>query len=371
MAKGLAILLMLFYHLFETEELITSTGVDYSPIPKDTFLMMSGFGNICVAIFTILSGYGIAVGLFSQWRTADNSSNSKTVPQMKAAYSQAARRFFTLMAGFFVFYVSVNLIWFSRFDYPSVYGNGKQSILLILSDATGLSHILHTPTMCPTWWYIGLAYMLILLVPLMSLWASKTGYGGLLLFFVLPFTFDLGLELNRYFLCAAVGVYAAYGDWFGKLLKRKGLIVIRRKNSESANDGKVNVLTYIFNYVIFIVGFALAVIIRSNAVVNEYFLSIINALIGLFLIGGTACVIGQIRFIRNIFEIFGRYSMNMYLVHTFFYMMLWQKFIYKPKYAGLIFLLLTAVSFAYSFALDMIKAGVKKIYQLVKARRKQ
>lgn len=364
--KGLAILLMLFYHLFETEELITSTNVNYSPIPTDTFLMMSGFGNICVAIFAMLSGYGIAAGLFSQWRATENSSDNRMIPQMKAAYSQAAKRFFKLMVGFLVLYISINLIWFYRFDYPSVYGNGKQSILLILSDATGLSHIFGTPTMCATWWYMKLAYLLILLVPLMSLWASKTGYGGLLLFLVLPFTFDMGLELNRYFICAAVGVYAAYGDWFGKLLKRKGLIVIRHKKNGSAGDGKVSIFTYILNYIIFIGGFVLAVIVRSNAIVNDYFLSIVNALIALFLIGGSACVIGQIKFIRKVFEILGKYSMNMYLVHPFFYMMLWHKYIYAPKYAGLILLLLTAVCLAYSFALEMIKIGCRKLYQKIR-----
>lgn len=61
--KGVAILLMLFYHLFESQELIVSLNVDHRPFPQELFLMLSGYGNICVALFVFLSAYGITKGL--------------------------------------------------------------------------------------------------------------------------------------------------------------------------------------------------------------------------------------------------------------------------------------------------------------------
>ena len=64
MAKGLAILLLLAYHLFENEELITSMEVNYTPFSLEGFLCFSGFGNICVSMFVFLTAFGIARG----WR---------------------------------------------------------------------------------------------------------------------------------------------------------------------------------------------------------------------------------------------------------------------------------------------------------------
>ena len=44
LVKGIAILFMLFYHLFETYERVDSLGVIYAPLSEDIFLMISGFG---------------------------------------------------------------------------------------------------------------------------------------------------------------------------------------------------------------------------------------------------------------------------------------------------------------------------------------
>ena len=64
--KGFAVLLLLFYHPFHEEQTVLSMGVDYSPLSLKTLLTLSGFGNICVAVFVFLSGYGIAKGLLEQ-----------------------------------------------------------------------------------------------------------------------------------------------------------------------------------------------------------------------------------------------------------------------------------------------------------------
>ena len=65
LVKGIAILFMLFYHLFETYERVNSLGVIYAPLSENAFLMISGFGNICVAVFAFLSAYGISKKLIS------------------------------------------------------------------------------------------------------------------------------------------------------------------------------------------------------------------------------------------------------------------------------------------------------------------
>ncbi|MCD8067433.1 MAG: hypothetical protein LUE87_00795, partial [Lachnospiraceae bacterium] len=60
----------------------------------------------------------------------------------------------------------------------------------------------------------------------------------------------------------------------------------------------------------------------------------------------------------RVLGVIGRYSMNIYMVHTFFYMILWQKYIYQFRYAALIVLALLMVSFVYSVVLECLKKAL-------------
>ena len=64
--KGLAILFLLAYHLFESADLVNSMGVNYAPFSLENFLLVTGFGNVCVSVFVFLTAYGISVGIWKQ-----------------------------------------------------------------------------------------------------------------------------------------------------------------------------------------------------------------------------------------------------------------------------------------------------------------
>ena len=53
--KGIAILLMLFHHLFAFSDRIPN-GLHYSNFT----VTLAKFGNVCVPIFLFISGYGLA-----------------------------------------------------------------------------------------------------------------------------------------------------------------------------------------------------------------------------------------------------------------------------------------------------------------------
>lgn len=324
-AKGLAIILLLFYHLFETENLITSLEVVYSPFSLSTFLLFTRFGNVCVSMFVFLTSYGITVGLLAQ---GDDFSPA-------TAYRQAAKRFVTLMAQFFILYLSVNLLWGYYFDYQSLYGLNKQGILYLLTDATGMSMFFDTPTLNATWWYMEIAYLLIFLVPFLTWLVKKIGYPVLLLACFLPFAITFQPDMERYLFVAAFGVCAAYGKWLDKLLNLK--------------------IHPLLQWVVGIIGFVLCVLIRQNYIVQEYYLHLIDAPIALFLIYLASGLIGAVPVLGKVFTFIGRHAMNIYMVHTFFYMILWQPYIYRFKYAGVTFLLLLLSSLLYSILLEFLK----------------
>lgn len=132
--KGVAILLLLNYHLFEDAALVSEFQVDYRPFPLEIFLTFSEFGNVSVAIFVFLTAYGITKGILAQGET-----------NFRELYCQAARRMAKLMLNFLAMFVSVTLLWAHWFDYESLYGQGKQGVLYMLADGMGLAQILDTP----------------------------------------------------------------------------------------------------------------------------------------------------------------------------------------------------------------------------------
>ena len=106
---------------------------------------------------------------------------------------------------------------------------------------------------------------------------------------------------------------------------------------------------------------AVSVLIRQNYMVHTYFLWIVDAPVALLLCwfgGEIAC---RIPVIRQVLAFFGRHSMNIFLVHTFFYLAIYRDFIYSFRQAGLIFFVLAAVTLVYSVVLELLKTGGKAL----------
>ena len=330
--KGFAILMLLAYHLFESAELIHSTGVDYRPFPLEGFLTFSGFGNVCVSVFVFLTAYGITTGLYRQEGIS-----------IKDAYRQASKRFLRLMLQFMALFISVNVLWGFIFDYHKLYGMNKQGMLYFLTDAAGFSQLFDTPTMNMTWWYMKVAYILIFLIPVLYFAVRKIGYPMLLIAFFLPFVVSMDKDIRRYFFFFVFGVCAAYGKWPDKLFRLK--------------------IKPVLKWLLGIVLLLVCVLVRQNYVVYQTYVAYVDAPIALFLVYFVCQVLGSIPVLRKLLGFIGKHSMNIYLVHTFFYMSLWRDFIYSFRYAGLIFIALLVTTLLYSVVLEFIKNNVfRKIF---------
>lgn len=325
--KGLAILFLLAYHLFESADLINSMGVNYAPFSLEKFLLVTSFGNVCVSVFVFLTAYGISVGIWKQ--------EGITIAD---AYKQACRRFFRLVWQFFALFLSVNILWGVFFDYDKLYGMNKQGMFYLLTDATGFSQFFDTPTLNQTWWYMKVAYILIFLIPALAFAVRKIGNPMLIIAFLLPFAVDMDKDVQRYFFVAVFGVCAAHGKWIDKLFGIKIPCIVK-----------------------WILGFgllAVSILVRQNYVVYQTYVAYVDAPIVLVIIYLACQVLGSIPVLRKVLAFIGTHSMNIYLVHTFFYMSLWRDYIYCFKYAGLIFLALLVTTLLYSVILEFIKQKI-------------
>jgi len=323
-AKGVAILCMLFYHLFSNAQDNRIMEVNFSPLPEKFFLMLAKFGNICVSVFVFLTAYGISTGLFA-----------KTELTLKDAYKSSLKRAGKLFLNFLLVFVIVNLLWFRYFDYASLYGPGKQGILAFLADALSLSQFFGTPTLNMTWWYMSVAYTLVFLVPLMAYLCKKTGYPFIAVAFLIPFLFPMQNDISRYFFVMAFGITAAYGNWFEKIINSKIPIGVRA--------------------VLEIAFLVFSVFARENEFVHANLLYLADAFFAFGIILFAGDILAFIPGVRHVFSFLGHYSMNMYFTHTFFYLILYRDYIFRFRYAAVTFLLLVAVSLLFSVAIDLIR----------------
>ncbi len=124
--KGIAILLLLYYHLFHVKFENEAMGIRFF-IPWEISEKLIGFGNICVAVFLFLSAYGMTKKLLGREQ------------KLSEMYSYSLKRLLTIIIHFVVMFISVNARWFHFFDYGRLYGEGKQGILFMLVDALGFA----------------------------------------------------------------------------------------------------------------------------------------------------------------------------------------------------------------------------------------
>ncbi|MCR4960093.1 MAG: acyltransferase family protein [Lachnospiraceae bacterium] len=333
-AKGVGILWLLFFHLFAEEGVLEQMSVSYRPFSEEGFRMAAAFGKICVAIFVVLSSYGITKGII------DKGSD------LKESMSQAFKRFLKLMGGFVALYVSVLAVFGWKFDLKGLYGEAPQGILYFLADGLGLAESFKTPTLNGTWWYMNLAYALVLLIPFGACLVKKAGYGVIAVAFFIPIIFSVNYDTEHYLFSAAIGVAAAYGDWFEKFLKVK--------------------LNIILKWVIGIVGTVLCVFARHNAVVSEHFFAVTDALIAVFIIWTAAELIASVPVLRDVIGFIGKHSLNIFLVHSFFFLIVLRDVVYHFSPAGVTYLILLAMSFGYSVVLELLKHFIVMGYKTLR-----
>ncbi|MFI3238504.1 MAG: acyltransferase family protein [Lachnospiraceae bacterium] len=327
-AKGFAILCLLFYHAFENQEMLVRLSVICDPIPQNIFLLASSFGNICVAVFVSLTAYGITLDCMKK----------KT---LKASMDKSMVRLVRLVQKFLYCYLFIIVIFSDKFNLTGLYGEGKQGFLYGMIDALGFAELFDTPMLNPTWWYMELAIILIVFIPIIAYAYKQIGNGLVIIGILLPLIVSLGDSVDRYLFIAVLGIYVAYNSLIKKAL----------------NYNINPYIKWIGGFLILIV----CVLVRQNYVVYNTFTYIIDGFIAWYIIYFSVSILGSIRILRVPLAYIGRYSMNIYLIHTFIYMMIYQPQLYSLKYAGIIYLVLVISSLLLAIAMDNLIRIVERI----------
>lgn len=334
--KGIAIIIMLYHHCFMSIDRFSKYEISFWPLPENIAVALAYFGKICVGIFVFLSAYGITTSIKSKYK--NYNFNKEDIVQF------TFNRYLSLISGFiFDFFIAILLCLVFRRELLLIYTQGLKGIFTFFMDMFGLAYMFKLDTLIGTWWYMGVAIVLIFSILLLIKLYHKYGFLSIVLSILLPRIMNWDVNnFTRYLLCIMLGI------WFadkGKLMKIKNLALYRNEY-----------LNKCFKLVIGFIVIAFCILFRHMENAKDYF-DIFDSVIPVFIICFCNEFIIDIPIIRNALIYVGRHSMNIFLLHTLLRVKLLMDHIYSFKSAWLV----VAVLLLESLILSIIVEWIKKV----------
>lgn len=334
--KGIAVLMLCWHHLFWH-------NVDLPMDLSNTYYMdvLTVITKVCVATFTILSGYGIS----ESYRRKGGGT-----------FRFAIQHVWKLLKNFWWVYVPAFVLSFA-FHFQGtpleIYGGGILGVRNFLLDFFGVRALIYSPTLNNTWWYIEAALVFYMLYPVLLYLVKKLpvillivtsipvilASGGVIweplittdreLFYIMPFV--IGMLFSEYHVLNRIVAYSEKRRW----IFAAGAIIF------CITSALLRTMAPMITDVIY----AISIIFLGIAVCN---------------------VAGKV---KNIFAFLGECSMDIYLIHSFIY----YYFVPTRELLGgisnyvLRYIVLVLISLALSFVLMQLK----KIIEIGLRRRKK
>lgn len=239
--KGVAVCLLVYFHLFGVQDDTTYTAV--IPVLRN---ILAPYGNVCVVFFVLLTGYGFAAKHIS----AKEPYSRQIVPRLWGLY----QGYWFVFATMFVIYP---LLCSPNRSLSIIYGDTLFVFVeRFLLDFLGLSHLVFqfAPySLNQTWWYMSLAVLLFLFLPLLCALYREIGWWmlGLVtaLSMALPDLRYLSISLRWHWACVWPGamglpqyavkqphrcaprhisLFCLWGFWCGIVCDKIDFILFRR-----------------------------------------------------------------------------------------------------------------------------------------------
>lgn len=331
--KGIAILIMFFHHNFLGPDRWLDSAISFYPFSETSVIYLAKFFKICVGMFVFLTGYGMMASV---------KDKIKTDAEMR---KYILNRYLSLMLGFLLIFLIVQLLSAPTGRFREIYGQGINAWIYFTVDGLGLAHLLETPTFCPTWWYMSLAILLIVVFPIF--WKLLNKYQGILLWIVilLPMAFKLETtDFVRWSFCYCLGMYCAEHNLLAK-------IKIRYIN--------LNIIRKIAIFIIMLWGLMMVIKFRQSEVFGWKYIAIWEGVASFYIILFSYMFLLCCKPLKVTLQFLGKHSMNMFLTHTFLRAIYFHDFMYSFYYMWLDYIVLIVISVAISIAIEMLKMLIK------------
>jgi len=343
--KGIAIIIMLIYHLFGLRYNFINYGVNFFFLNSENAIQIAQIGNVCVSMFAFLSAYGISRKLLSLKSIDEIAKNS-------------FRQYGNLLKIFIPIFITSLLLFSKWISISGTYGDGFGKYIYMLLDFLGLSNLFGGAIFNPTWWYMTLAILIIFITPLLNAIFDKIGLVMLPLIALFPLFFETNFMIAQYSFVIACGVCFAKKNYLEKL-----------KEYHFNKRMFINKTVKFILSITGIIGFSLLKQSLTIPIKTTYYAEQILAILIIYFIYE---FLTDIKIVSLILKFLGKHSANIYFTHTFF--IIWvtpvKDFLFQLKYAWLILVVTLGICILFSLLLEFLKKVILVLTKTISGNKK-
>ena len=280
--KGIGILILIFHHL-------TITNLKLEVVTKGIIIALT---KVCVALFTILSGYGMT----KSYEKNTESNINFVINHLKK-----------IMINYWWVYIPAFFLSFflHKAGNPiQIYCSENNGFLNFLADFLGLRAIFYTPTLNEAWWYIEIVIINYLLFPILYKCMKKFPIITLIISAIPIVLRKLLKDLPLWLTITDREIYYLLPFLLGIFLADKN--ILDRITKECKNN-RYKILICSIELIIISQFFTLFFRMLGNTL---YAFSIILFGIGIKNIN---------KYLNYVLETIGKYSMDIFLIHSFYH----------------------------------------------------
>ena len=341
--KGIAIIMLMFRHLFKDNNAFKNYTVSFFPFGQALGVELSAFGKICVSIFAFLTGYGLMLSL--------KKLNEKYDFTNKQICKWTIGRIIKTLSGYWVIVV-LSMIICQIIDGRTqtvLFNKGIiNGIILTIVNFFGLTDLFGVTSFCSTWWYMRIALLFIISIPIFAKLFKKHGY-LLVLASVVALPRILGWKYSNSSYIAFI-----FPVLLGMIFAEHNLMV----KIANIKINKNNIVNKVFKLIIDTILIVVLYIIYNNLQENLFW-EIRYGIIPVCLMCYLYEFYIDIPVLKHILQYLGKHSMNIFLIHSFIRAYYCRDFIYSQGNFIKIAAILLLCSLALSIAVDLFKKLIR------------
>lgn len=322
-AKGIALCLLLIHHLFYIQ---STDYIDILINGRQFSNIVSELSKVCVAIFLILSGYGVT-----------ESTNRKHY-SLRSFYLRYLKKIYFNYWLMWIVFVPIGVLYFGR-SLESVYVDHILSKLIL--NILGVHMFFGYYGYNATWWFISAILLFYVLFPWLKIMTDKYKKWFLFFAFVMIFLKFIPAILRLWAFPFILGIFISQNDLFVKF-----------KNT--MNEKKI------IKFLIYVVSLALIALLRIYGASKLQGGIAIDGIFGLIIILFSFEYFTPNTLLHRFVTFIGKHSFNIFLFHTFIYGYYFHEFSYILRYPPFIFLQLLLICLVISLLLEKLKTLLSK-----------
>ena len=343
--KGIAIIMMMFHHCFLSPERFAGFDVSFFPIGQEAAVQMSLFFKICVSIFAFITGYGLMIS-YSKYTSVHENDNGKAIGKWTAT------RLIKTLSGYWII-VILSLIICQMIDArvsTEFFKSGTiNGIWIIIANMMGVTYLLNVPALNGTWWYMSVAILFIVSIPVLAKIIKKHGYlVSIILLIAIPRVVGWKFSSESYFAFILPVL-------LGMLFAEKNLMV------KVANFKLVKNKLALNKFVKFTISTALIIvlfIVYKKLDLNKFWEIHFGIIPVIYMIYFYEFWI-ELPILKHILVFLGKHSMNIFLIHTFIRYYYLNNFTYSQGNFIIIAFVLLGISLTISVLLELFKKLIR------------